>query len=235
MRIPDIWRANAWWLVLAGALVAAFGVTLPWTRNSPSEPLLDVLSWGCFLAVSSLLTVLVLRRRQLLRDRPSIGLAFPFVGILVALSLWNPLPIRGISSLYLYFVVAGAFHLVMFLLLALLLAPVAFVRSPDRYLSLIERAGLFSALLLLSGAILNSAWMMLVYERFYYSQDTVVDWFPFIPFGQWVLDVRWGDETGALLGGAELWHLQGLWLLFAVLAWGTAALGYRRIVRWLAA
>jgi len=234
MKIPDILRAHVWWLALAGALAAVLGVTLPWTRNSPPEPLVTVFSWSCFLAASGLLAVLALRRRQLLRDRPSIALALLLVCGFLALLLWHPRPGHGIAELYFYVLVAGAFHLLTFLLLALLLAPVSFVRSPERYLSLLERIGLFSALLLLSGAFLNVAWMRLVYDRFYYSQDTVVDWFAFIPFGQWVLDMKWGDETGALLRGAELWHLQGLWLLFAVLAWGTAALGYRRIVRLLA-
>lgn len=235
MRIPEALRASSWWGALASAIVAVLGVTLPWMRNSPPEPLLTVLGWGCFLAASSFLIVLARRRRQLLRDRPSIVLTFLFVYLLVALILWRPLPNLGIGSVYFYLLIAGAFHLVAFLLLALLLSPIAWVRSPDRYLFLIERIGLFSVLLLLTGAILNAAWMMLVYERFYYSQDTVVDWFAFIPFGQWVLDVKWGDETGALLAGAKLWHLQALWLLFAALAWGTAALVYRRVVRFLAA
>ena len=74
-----------------------------------------------------------------------------------------------------------------------------------------------------------------MYDRLYYSQDTVIDCFAFIPFGQWVLDQEWGGETGALLAGAELWHLQALWLLFAALAWGTAALVYRRVARGLSA
>lgn len=232
MRIPDTLRANVWWLALADALAAVLGLTLPWTRSSPPEPLLAMFSWACFLAASGLLVVLALRRRQLLRDRPSVALTFLSVCVFLALLLWHPHPTgRGIAELYFYVLVAGAFHLLTFLLLALLLAPLAFVRSPGRYLSLLERIGLFSVLLLLSGAVLNVVWMTLVYGRFYSSQDTVVDWFAFIPFGQWVLDVKWGNETGALLGGAELWHLQALWLLFSGLAWGTAALGYRRIVR----
>jgi hypothetical protein len=210
-------------------------MTLPWADNHPPVPLLTALSWVCFLAVSSLLVALALRRRQLLRDRLSLSLATLAVCLLFILSLWRPTLIPEASSFGLYLLVAGSFHLLIFLLLALLLSPLAFVRSSARYLSLIERIGLFSALLLLTGAVLNNVWMVLVYDRLYYSQDTVVDCFAFIPFGQWVLDQEWGGETGALLAGAELWHLQALWLLFAALAWGTAAVVYRRVVRGLSA
>jgi hypothetical protein len=235
MRIPEALRANVWWPALASAIVVVRLVTLPMANNHPPVPLLTALSWGGFLAVSSLLIVLALRRRQLLRDRPSIPLVVLSVCSLFVFSLWRPLLIPETFSFSIYFLVAGGFHLVIFLLLALLLSPIAFVRSPARYLSLIERIGLFSALLLLTGAIFNNVWMVLVYDRLYYSQDTVVDCFAFIPFGQWVLDQTWGSETGALLAGAELWHLQALWLLFAALAWGTAAAVYQRIARLLTA
>jgi hypothetical protein len=228
-------RAHVWRLALAGAIGVLLGITLPWTKNPPSEQLLTVFAWSCFLAASSFLIVLALRRRPLLRDRPWIACACLTVYPLIALSLWCPFPTDGLASIYFYFLIAGALHLLAFLLLALVLSPLAWTRSIDRYLALIERIGLFSVLLLLTGTILNAAWMTLVYRRFYYSQDTIVDWFPFIPFGQWVLNVTWGNKTGGLLGGAELWHLQALWLLFTVLAWSTAIFGYRRIVRLLAA
>jgi len=228
--IHDALSANAWWLALTSAIVAVALLTLPWAKEQPPNFLLTTLAWSSFLALSAFLVVLAHRRRQLLRDRPWVPLALFSVCLLVGLSLWRPPLIPGLDHLTFYFLVAGAFHVVTFLLLALLLSPIV-IRSAARYIFLIERIGLFSALLLLTGAIVNAAWMALVYQRLYYSQDTLVDCFAFIPFGQWVLDVRWGDETGALLAGAELWHLQVLWLLFAALAWGTAALIYRLAVR----
>jgi hypothetical protein len=233
-RVPEALRAAAWWLALISAIVVVRLVTLPWADNHPPVPLLTGLSWGCFLAVSSLLVVLARRRRQLLHDRPSLPLAVLSVCLLVALSLWFPLLLPDILSFNIYFLCAGAFHLMTFVLLALLLSPIAF-RASARYFFLIERIGLFSMLLLLTGAILNAAWMVLVYQRLYYSQDTLVDCYAFIPFGQWVLDQEWGGKTGALLAETELWHLQALWLLFAALAWGTAALVYRRLARLFAA
>jgi hypothetical protein len=237
MRILEALRANAWWLAVASAIVAVRPLTMPWANNHPPVPFLTVLSWGCFLAVSSLLVIVAIRRRQLLRDRPSIPLALLSVCLFFAVSLWGPLlvPEMKILSIDIYFLFAGAFHLVIFLLIALLLSPVAFIQSSARYLFLIERIGLFSGFLLLTGAILNAAWMLLVYQRFYYSQDTVVDCYTFIPFGQWVLDQEWSGEAGALLAGSELWHLQALWVLFAALAWGAAAFLYRRAARLLAA
>lgn len=235
MRVPEAVRENTWWLALASVIVVVRLMTLPWADNHPPEPLLTVLSWVCFLVASSLLVALALRRRQLLRDRLSMSLVVLAVCLLFALALWRPLLIPETSSFSVYLLVAGSFHLLIFLLLALLLSPIAFVRSSARYFSLIERIGLFSALLLLTGAVLNDVWMVLVYQRLYYSRDTVIDCYAFIPFGQWVLDQEWGGETGALLAGAALWHLQALWFLFAALAWGAAALVYRRVARWLAA
>jgi hypothetical protein len=225
-------RANLWLLALAGVIAVLGSLTYRWTQDRPPVPLLIALALVCFLDVSSLAVVLALRRRQLWRDRPSIPLAIFFVSLLVLAALWWHTEVFG--HFFLYTFLAGSFHLLVFFLLALLLIPVIF-RSSSLYFSLIERIGLFSVLLLLSGALANSAWMALIYDRLYFSQDTVVDFFPFIPFGQWVLDVKWGDETGALLGGASLWHVQVVWLLFALLAWGSAALAYRRTARLLAA
>src|SRR5215213_5752542 len=200
MRIPEACRANLWLLPPAGVIAAVGSITYAWTRDRPAVPLLIALALVCFLDVSSLVAVLALRRRQLLRDRPAIPLAILFVSLLVVATLWRPIYFLGHFFLYTFLV--GSFHLLVFFLLALLLIPVVF-RSSSLYFSLIERVGLFSALLLLSGALANSAWMALIYDRLYFSQDTVVDFFPFIPFGQWVLDVKWGNEPAARLVGAR--------------------------------
>lgn len=234
LRIPEALRAFPGWLALASAIAAMSWVTMPWVDNEPPEPLVNVVVWTCFLAVSGLMTTIAVRRRQLLRDRPSLPLAILAVSSFFSLSLWRPQLLPESFSFGIYLIFGGAFHLVTFLLLALLLAPIAF-QSSARYFSIIERIGLFSSFLLLTGAILNEVWMLFVYQRLYYSQDTVVDCFPFIPFGQWVLDQEWGGEKGALLAGAELWHLQALWLVFAAIAWGSAWSVYRRVARLLAA
>jgi len=231
MRLPEAMRANLWRLALAGVIPALGFLTYFWTQDRPTAPLIIALALVCFVDVSSLVIVLARRRRQLLCDRPSIALAIFFGSLLFVPALWQ---LDFLWSFGLYVLLVGSFHLLVFLLLVLLLTPVAF-RSSSLYFSLIERLGLFSVLLLLSGAIVNAAWMGLVYNRLYFSQDTVLDFIPFIPFGQWVLDVKWGDETGALLGGASLWHLQVVWFLFALVAWSSAALAYRRAARLLAA
>lgn len=230
MKILRALGANLWWLAVASAIGVTGLVLLPWTAGA--DLLTVVLCWGGFLAVSGFLVLLALRRRELLRDRPSLSLALIAVCCFIPLSMFS-LPELG--SFGIYFMFGGFFHLASFLLLALLLVPIVFVRSFDHYLFLIERIALFSASLLFTGAVLNAVWMLLIYERFYYSQDTVIDCSPFIPFGQWVLDQRFGDEAGALLAGTQLWHLQALWALFALCAWGSAVLLYRRSARGLAA
>ncbi len=221
-------RASAWWLALASGIATIGLVTLPWAENYPPDPLATAVVWACFLAVSGFLIVLTVRRRRLLRERPSIPLSFVATCLVFSpLSMLLAFAIPELFAFSIYFFFAGVFHVASFVLLALLLSPIAF-RSSARYLFLMERIGLFSSLLLLTGSLVNGVWMGAVYNRLYSSQDTVVDCYAFIPFGQWVLDQEYGNETGALLNGAELWHLQALWLLFAAAAWGMAVLGYRR-------
>lgn len=235
MRRPDTLRTIPWVLALA-ALIALLGrMTLPWASGNSTHPLEPVLFLAGFLLGTGCVVVLSVRRRRLLEEHPALPLAALAVCVLSALSLWPPLLGEVLSEYGLYLLFVGPVHLGIFLLIALLLAPLAFVRSPARYGSLIERLALFSGLLLFVGALCNVAWMELVYRRFYFSQDTVVDFLPFLPFGQWVLEVEWAGQPGGLLNGAALWHLQALWLLFAVLAWGATALAYRRMTRQLAA
>jgi hypothetical protein len=74
--------------------------------------------------------------------------------------------------------------------------------------------------------------MLLAYERWYVSADTVVDFLPFIPFGQWVLDFKYGSFQGHLLNGAHLWQLQLLWLSLAGVTWASSVAIYRRWAGW---
>lgn len=87
-----------------------------------------------------------------------------------------------------------------------------------------DRAALFNALLLSLGCAANSIWMVTIYERWYTSADTVVDFLPFLPFGQWVLDQEFGGARGRLLGGATLRQLQALWLAVAAPVWAGSVL-----------
>jgi len=109
-------------------------------------------------------------------------------------------------------------------LITLLCLGIALVRAVRQgwkaYLRLAVRILLFSVIFLVVGAISNWLWMALAYERWYVSADTVADFWPFVPFGQWVLDYQFGSYRGHLLNGARLWQLHLLWLVLAVATWG---------------
>ena len=70
---------------------------------------------------------------------------------------------------------------------------------------------------------------VVAYERLYISADTVVDFYPFIPFGQWVLDVPFGQDRGRLLNGASLREVQMIWAVVAGAVWCATVLVYRAV------
>jgi hypothetical protein len=113
------------------------------------------------------------------------------------------------------------------------LAALAWLPSRGRawYLRRVARFALFTFVLLACGCVGNSAFMLLTYQSLYVSADTVVDFFPFIPFGQWVLDAEFGSFKGRLLGGASLRHMQAVWGCLALAVWCGSAAAYLGVVQ----
>ena len=109
------------------------------------------------------------------------------------------------------------------LLGALLVAPFFFAvarRLSDTSFSRLLRAYLvFNAFLLFWGCFGHYAFHSITFGRLYVSADRVVDWFPFIPFGQWVLDQSLGQQRGHLIGTATLWQLRLIRLAVAAPVW----------------
>ena len=99
------------------------------------------------------------------------------------------------------------------------------------YVRTVRRWATFAALLLVFGCIGNSVFMNLAYGRLYVSADTVVDFYPFIPFGQWMLDVTHGESRGRLLGGASLLQLQTIWFVVAGAVWAATLVTYFWAIR----
>jgi hypothetical protein len=132
---------------------------------------------------------------------------------------------------YIYVLLVGAFHALLVGAAAVVLVPRLILSGWSKYLRTWRRFLLFNALLLVFGGLGNLIWMMLVYDHRYISQDTVVDFFPFIPFGQWALDMEWGGKTGSLLNGASLWELREIWALVAGVVWLFTILIYLRITK----
>lgn len=130
-----------------------------------------------------------------------------------------------------YVVLVGAVHALLVGAAILVLVPHWVLNGWSRYLRTLRRFLLFNALLLGFGILGNSIWMAFVYAHLYISQDTLVDFFPFVPFGQWALNMEWGGKPGSLLNGASLWELRGLWALVAGLVWTLTVLSYRGITK----
>lgn len=78
----------------------------------------------------------------------------------------------------------------------------------------------FNAFLLFWGCFGSYTFMAISFGKLYTSVDRIVDWYAFIPFGQWVLDDGFGgDAHGHLIGNAKLHELQLLWLAVALPVW----------------
>jgi hypothetical protein len=130
-----------------------------------------------------------------------------------------------------YLVLVGFVELAALLLvstLALLRAPAWGWRT---YRLRVRRWSVFAALFLVIGCAGNSVFMLIAYERMYVSRDTVVDFFPFVPFGQWVLHQEWAGLRGHLTNGASLWEIQLIWAAIAAAVWCVTIWLYRGYVR----
>lgn len=80
--------------------------------------------------------------------------------------------------------------------------------------------GLLNVFLLIWGCLGSAIFMSLASGKLYVSVDRMVDFYPYIPFGQWILDDGFGgDSHGALLGHATLWHVRMIWLATALPVW----------------
>ena len=78
----------------------------------------------------------------------------------------------------------------------------------------------FNAFLLFWGCFGSYTFMAISFGKLYTSVDRLVDWYAFIPFGQWILDDGFGgDAHGRLIGNAKLSELQLLWAAEALPVW----------------
>jgi hypothetical protein len=78
---------------------------------------------------------------------------------------------------------------------------------------------IFNGFLLFWGCLGNYACLRFALDKLYVSADRLVDWIPFIPFGQWILDQSLGPVHGHLIPPATLGELRWIWLAFAVPVW----------------
>jgi hypothetical protein len=62
--------------------------------------------------------------------------------------------------------------------------------------------------------------------------DYLIDFLPFFPFTQGVLDRQWGPEVGYLIDDITLVHVQILWGVFALFTWLLTIVLFRKIHPW---
>jgi hypothetical protein len=138
---------------------------------------------------------------------------------------WSEFPAE---CLY-YLVPMSVAHLAVFAIGVVVVAALA-IKQPGTFRRRVGRLGLFLALLLIAGSLINGLWSCTVWGRLYYSTDYVFDFTPVWPITQQVIDMPFGDQRGQLFG-VTLTQLQMIWLLFALGTWGVTALSYRAVHR----
>jgi hypothetical protein len=118
-----------------------------------------------------------------------------------------------------YLVAAGFVQSLGALLIAPFFFPVARRLSGASFPTLLRAYLIFNAFLLFWGCFGHYLFHSVTFGRLYVSADRVVDWFPFIPFGQWALDQTLGPQRGHLIGTSTLWQLRLIWLAVAAPVW----------------
>lgn len=135
----------------------------------------------------------------------------------------------GESFIYAYFI--GVLQLVAVAAVALFTVPAIFVRGLRAYLSCLNRLLLFNVFLLAFGVVGNAAWYVTAWDKLYVSMDPLVDFVPFIPAGQWILDAEYGGQHGFLINGATVWSLRVLWAAIASAVWWLTIWTYRAFTK----
>lgn len=106
-------------------------------------------------------------------------------------------------------------------------SPVAFWSGVWPALDAFRRIATFAGILVVCGVPANLLFVLAFRDRYYVTADPIVDWMPWIPSGNWILDVTCG---GHYLGGASVVTLRIAWALLAVPTCGSALFISRCIV-----
>ena len=120
---------------------------------------------------------------------------------------------------FIYLLVGGSIQAVGALIVALFFFPIAHRLTSASWSQLGVAYLVFNAFLLIWGCVGHDTFLAATYGKLYVSMDRVVDWFPFIPFGQWVLDQTLHGPRGYLIDGASLWQLRIIWAAVAIPVW----------------
>jgi hypothetical protein len=125
-----------------------------------------------------------------------------------------------------YLVFGGMATAVALLLAVLFVCPVAVGRGVRWWGRLTRRLSIFVCVLFLCGLPANVAFTLFMRERFYTDNDPILDWLPWIPSGDWIID--WACQ-GHYLNGASAWTLRLVWLILAVPVWSLTIIAFRAL------
>ena len=129
---------------------------------------------------------------------------------------------------YVYFV--GIVQLVLSFIWLICAAGVSAKRGRSSLGAHLKRVAIFNVAFFVWGFVAYTACHAFTFGRAYVSHDAVLDWQPFIPFGDWVLHQRFDDRVGALLG-CSLLSLRVLWWTATLVVWIGTLLTFKRFTR----
>jgi len=118
-----------------------------------------------------------------------------------------------------YVIVAGSLQVIAALLLAPFFFPIARCIWGTPLSKLVRAYVIFNCMLLFWGCLGHYVFTAITVGKMYVSADRVVDWYPFIPFGQWVINNTFDGWPGHLIGGTPLWQLRAIWAVIAAPVW----------------
>ena len=118
-----------------------------------------------------------------------------------------------------YVIVAGSVQVVGALLLAPFFFPIARCIWGMPLAQLVRAYVIFNCMLLVWGCLGHYAFTAITVGKIYVSADRVVDWYPFIPFGRWVINHTFDGLPGHLIGGTALSQLRVIWAAIAAPVW----------------
>jgi len=144
----------------------------------------------------------------------------------------EPISLLQEATLYLFW--GGFVQFCWSVLAAPFLYLIAIRISSKSFHMLFRAYAVFNVFLLVWGCLGSYIFMSIAYGKLYTSVDRLVDWYAFLPFGQWVLDDGFaGESHGRLIGGTALWQVQLLWFAVALPIWLLALSSTRLTLRFL--
>ena len=127
----------------------------------------------------------------------------------------------------LYYCFFAAFYTAAVLLVLLLLvSPAALWVGWQSFWQFCRASASFAAVLVAAGIPANIVFVAALRNRYYVTADPIVDWLPWAPSGDWVLDIGCG---GHYLRGASAVTLRIAWAALAIPTWLASIWLYKRL------